>query len=120
MTFKSGALLVIPFPFADLSTTKKRPVLAISSPDNHNEFICLSVTSKSYHQTAIPLTNSDMQNGQIPRDSWIRTDKVFTLSASLVIKSLGEIDQQFWKMLSKNSVIKFIPINNTLTYYFTA
>lgn len=41
-----GDLLLIPFPFTDLSTTKRRPVLALTAADSYGDFIALPVTSR--------------------------------------------------------------------------
>ena len=45
MTCNPGHLVLIPLPYADLSATKKRPVLALTAPDRHGDFIALAVTS---------------------------------------------------------------------------
>ena len=39
MTCNPGHLVLIPLPYADLSATKKRPVLALTAPDRHGDFI---------------------------------------------------------------------------------
>lgn len=86
---EKGSLVLIPFPFSDLATTKKRPVLVLHSNEVHQEIICLAVTTKSYHDNAVRLDADGMGTGTIPKASWIRTDKVFTLSQSIVLKQLG-------------------------------
>lgn len=49
MTFDPGNIVLIQFPFSDLKTGKRRPVLMLTNPDNNGDFIALAVTSKSYH-----------------------------------------------------------------------
>ena len=45
MTCEPGDLVVIPYPYSDLSASKKRPVLVVTAPDRHGDFIALAVTS---------------------------------------------------------------------------
>jgi mRNA interferase MazF len=82
MTFERGGLLLVPFPFADLSAVKRRPVLALTGPDGYGDFIALPVTSRPQTQHAIPITSADMLRGALALQSWIRTDRVVTLNAS--------------------------------------
>ncbi len=46
--FERGDLVLIPFPFSDLSASKKRPVLLVSRPDGYGDFVALAVTSRPY------------------------------------------------------------------------
>jgi mRNA interferase MazF len=54
-----GDLLLIPFPFSDLSATKRRPVLALTAPDSYGDFIALPVTSRPQTEHGLPVTASD-------------------------------------------------------------
>lgn len=85
-----GSIALVPFPFSDLKSSKKRPVLALTSPDGNGDFIALAVTSKGYHAGAIELNQDSMQSGVLPCRSWVRTDKVFTLSRHLAAKTVGQ------------------------------
>ncbi|OQW99874.1 MAG: hypothetical protein BWK73_49655 [Thiothrix lacustris] len=91
MACKAGEIAVIPFPFADLSSTKKRPVLVLTAPDSNGDFVCLAVTSQGYHDGAVLLEQGGMLSGSLPKTSWVRTDKVFTLSATMIIKTVGQV-----------------------------
>jgi mRNA interferase MazF len=88
-----GDLLLVPFPFTDLSTTKRRPVLAVTAADNYGDFIAIPVTSRPQAEHGLPLAATDMLTGTLPAASWIRTNRIVTLNASLVVKNLGRISE---------------------------
>ena len=54
--FERGDLLLVPFPFSDLSTTKRRPVLALTALDEYGDFIALPVTSRPQAERGVPLS----------------------------------------------------------------
>jgi mRNA interferase MazF len=91
MMFERGDLLLVPFPFSDLSATKRRPVLALTGPDGYGDFIALPVTSRPQAEDGVPLTSADLVRGSLPVPSWIRTDRIVTLNASLVVKLIGRV-----------------------------
>ncbi len=89
--FERGDILLVPYPFSDLSASKRRPVLALTAPDGYGDFIALPVTSRPQAEHGVLLTSADMTRGTLPAQSWIRTDRIVTLSASLVIKTVGTV-----------------------------
>ena len=89
--FEAGALVLLPFPYSDAATSKRRPVLALTKPDEYGDFIGMAVSSRSHHAHVIPLQNESLVEGQLPKPSWIRTDRIVTLNASLVIKAFAKI-----------------------------
>ncbi len=91
--FERGSLLLVPFPFSDLTTTKRRPVLALTPPDAHGDFIALAVTSKPQSDHGMPLAAEHLVEGQLPLASWVRTDRIVTLNASLVVKAFGRVSE---------------------------
>jgi mRNA interferase MazF len=92
--FDRGDLLLVPFPFTDLSATKRRPILVLTKADAYGDFIALPITSRPQLKHAVPLTTSDLLRGSLPAPSWIRTDRVFTLNTSLAVKSFGHVSSQ--------------------------
>lgn len=93
MIFERGELVLVPFPFTDLSAAKRRPVLALTPPDGYGDFNALPVTSRSHHPHVVRISAGDLVTGLLPVASWIRTDRVITLNASLVIKSIARVTE---------------------------
>lgn len=84
-----GCVAVIPFPFTDLSSHKRRPVLVLTAPDTMGDVICMAVTSKAQHGRSVAIRPGDFATGTLPVASFIRADKVYTLSTSLVVREVG-------------------------------
>ncbi len=91
MTCDPGDLVLIAFPFSDFSSHKKRPVLVMTSPDRYGDFIGLAVTSTPMQESAIFLEPSAMIEGILPKPSWVRLDKVYTLDTGTVVKKIGKV-----------------------------
>ena len=88
--FEAGALVLLPFPFSDATTVKRRPVLALTRPDEYGDFIGMAVSSRAHHANSVPLRDDSLQEGYLPKASWIRVDRVVTLNAGLVIKIVAK------------------------------
>lgn len=95
MMYSQGDILLVPIPFTDLTSVKKRPVVVISK-DTYNsqteDIIVAAVTSNirgiKYEEI---FDNEDMSEGKIPTISCIRTDKIYTLSKEIILKKYGKI-----------------------------
>jgi mRNA interferase MazF len=89
-----GDLLLVPFPFSDLSAIKRRPVLALTAPDSYGDFIALPVTSRPQAEHGLLIAGSDLVTGSLPAQSWVRTNRIVTLNISLVIKIVGRVSDR--------------------------
>lgn len=93
--YERGCIALIPFPFSDLSTTKRRPVLMLTSPDSRGDFLAMPITSKHPIGPSIAINAGPLEvAGSIPLDSWIKTNSAFSLSTSLLVKSIGQISEK--------------------------
>jgi len=92
--FERGDLLLVPFPFTDLSAVKRRPVLAVTIPDSYGDFIAIPVTSRTQAEHGLPLAATDLLMGTLPAASWVRTNRIVTLNASLVVKNVGRVSER--------------------------
>lgn len=94
--YKQGDILIIPIPFSDLTSNKKRPVLVVSNSEYNNkteDLIVMAITSnlesKDY---TILFTNEDLTEGSLKLTSCIRVDKIYTLSKNIVVKKFGLVN----------------------------
>ncbi len=102
MICKPGDLVGILFPYSDLATKKRRPVLVLTAPDRHGDFMGLAVTSVETEVSAVEIVKEDMETGTLPRKSWIRYDKLFTLSSDIISKTYGSIKNQSREAVTEN------------------
>ena len=92
--FKQGEILLIPVPFSNLSSVKKRPVLVLSNNTYNSlskDIIVIAITS-NLTQEGIEISNNDLINGSLPKKSIVKIDKVYTLESSIVVKRIGKIN----------------------------
>ena len=102
---KRWDVILVPFPFTDLTTIKKRPSLVIS-PDsfNFNEDIVIAfITSNIPSQMrAGDYKIKDLQITGLPKPSIIRM-KFATINKTIIVKKLGNLSEKdslnFQKML---------------------
>lgn len=90
-----GEIVRIPFPFSDLATTKRRPVLALTPADEYGDFIGVAITSKSASAGALPIGAADLARGALPLASWVRPTKLFTITATLASEPVAAVTPQF-------------------------
>jgi len=92
--FVKGDVLVIEYPYSDLKTYKRRPVLIIKVPKG-DDIIAVQITSSSYEESVeIPLSNNDFKHGNLNRESFIRIDKISSIEKSLIKYKLGSLKQE--------------------------
>lgn len=93
--YKQGDILLIPIPFSDLTSSKKRPVLVLSNNDYNSrtaDIMVAAITSNlAVKDYIVMLTSSDLDEGTLKVNSCIRTDKIYTLSQSIVIGKFGAV-----------------------------
>ena len=110
--FDQGEILLIPVPFSNLSSVKKRPVLVLSN-NIHNsssrDIIVIAITS-NLAQEGLELSNNDLIDGFLPKKSIIKFDKVYTLESGIVIKKIGKINNGVFSRVFNKFVKLITPI----------
>ena len=101
MKYSQGDILLVPLPFTDLSSQKRRPVLVLSKDDYNNvvdDLIVAAITSNiDTKPFIVQLTNDDMADGKLKTASCIRADKIYTLSQDIVVKRFGKVKTEIFE-----------------------
>ena len=88
-----GSVVLLPFPFADLSASKLRPALLVAE-SGRGDWVCVQITSQPYADLrAVTLSDADFHAGSLNRISFVRPGKLFTANQSLFRRSVGNIRQ---------------------------
>lgn len=89
--FVKGEVVVLPFPFSDLSEAKRRPALVIVSLEGDDVILC-QITSKSVSDSyAIELAETDFADGKLSKDSNIRPNRIFTADSKIILYRVGKL-----------------------------
>lgn len=91
MTLSPGDIVLVDVQFTDQTAVKQRPVLVLRAPDANDDFVVAPITSQPGHINTVELTPADLAKGSLPKMSWIRADKVFTVHVSTVVRTYGAV-----------------------------
>ncbi|MBI1735190.1 MAG: type II toxin-antitoxin system PemK/MazF family toxin [Candidatus Rokubacteria bacterium] len=82
-------MVLVPFPFSDLSQAKLRPAVALADVGRGDWILC-QVTSNPYGDPrAVHLTASSFSSGSLRSDSYARPGKLFTASRDLMVAEVA-------------------------------
>jgi mRNA interferase MazF len=89
--FVKGDVVVVPFPFSDLSASKKRPTLVVAALTGDDVILC-QITSQSVRdEYAVPLNDTDFANGTLRQLSNIRPNRLFTADSTIILYRVGTL-----------------------------
>lgn len=86
-----GAVVLVHFPFSDLSASKLRPAVVLADAGRGDWILC-QITSNPYaDQDALLLESVDFSSGTLQRNSFARPAKLFTAHTSLMAGRAGQL-----------------------------
>ncbi len=72
MTVSQRSIILVPFPFSDLSSQKRRPAMVVSNKkfnQTSNDIICCAITKNPQPSPeGVSIDNRDMEEGQQLRE----------------------------------------------------
>ena len=94
MNFKAFDVVVVPFPFTDTATTKRRPALVLSDAQAFNlqvgQSVMAMITSAKNSNWPLDIEIQDLASAGLPAPSIVRM-KLFTLDEKLIIRKAGTL-----------------------------
>jgi mRNA interferase MazF len=89
--FVRGNVVVIPFPFSDLSGNKRRPAFVVANVTGDDLIVCQITSRHQYDSFAVPVTAVDFTSGALPVDRFIRPNKLFTACKRIIHSTAGRL-----------------------------
>ena len=93
---EQGDIVLIPIPFTDLSSNKRRPVIVVSNNIYQRSSRDMIVVAMTSNPTAVSygfrIDSNDLARGKLNHPGMVRADKVFTLSQSLIVATFGKVN----------------------------
>jgi len=87
----AGAVVLVPFPFSDLSQAKLRPA-AVLADAGRGDWILSQITSQPYGDArAIALTAASFAVGSLRVTGYVRPGKLFTANHDLMVAQVGSL-----------------------------
>jgi len=89
--FVKGDIVIIPFPFSDLSGSKRRPALVLADLPGNDIILCQITSQQSKDAFAVPLDSAGFAMGSLPVLSNIRPTRIFTADKNIILRKAGTI-----------------------------
>jgi len=90
-TFVKGDVVVVPFPFSDLTNAKRRPALILASLAKNDFILCLITSQTSDESYTTLIEDSDFESGSLNRTSYAKSNRVFTANETLIAYKAGTL-----------------------------
>ena len=105
--FVKGDVVIIPFPFTDLSGRKKRPAFVVADLPGDDIIVCQITSKAKSDPLALTLELCDFNSGGLPVGSFIRPNKLFTADKNIILSATGHLCESKISDVV-NAVIKII------------
>lgn len=96
MIYNQREIVLVPFPYSDLSSAKKKPVLIVSNNTYNKSFpdilVCAITSNSERNEYSIFLADADLEVGILPETSVIKFHK-FTVQQSKILKRFSFINE---------------------------
>ncbi len=93
---EQGDILLVPIPFTDLSSQKRRPVIVVSNNiynQKTTDLVVVAMTSNPVEADySFTITSDDLEKGTLNHPGKVRVDKIYTISKSIVVKTFGRVN----------------------------
>jgi len=89
--FVKGDVVIVPFPFSDLTQAKRRPALVVAELQGNDLILC-QITSQLFRdQYVIAINSDDFESGTLRQSSNIRPNRLFTADQQIVLYKAGHL-----------------------------
>jgi mRNA interferase MazF len=105
--FVKGDVVVIPFPFSDLSGNKRRPALVLATLPGNDIILCQITSRNRKDKFTLALSLADFISGSLPVESYIRPNRIFTADKTIIVRKAGIIKKNVMNTVTETLVELF-------------
>ena len=89
--FIKGDVVVVPFPFSDLTQAKRRPALVIAELEGDDFILCQITSQRIKDKYAVPIEDDDFETGTLKQRSNVRPNRIFTADRHIILYRVGHL-----------------------------
>lgn len=89
--FVKGDVVVVAFPFSDLSSAKRRPALVIATPVGDDVILCQITSRRILDRYAFAIQDADFLSGSLHQESNVRPNRIFTADMHIIRHTAGHL-----------------------------
>lgn len=90
--FVKGDIVVVPFPFSDLSNAKRRPALVVASLRYNDLILCMITSQGTGDSYTTPISDPDFVSGSLNRNSYVKVNRIFTANEKIIAYKAGTLN----------------------------
>lgn len=87
--FGRASIVLVDFPFSDLSDTKFRPAVVLARASPQDWFLCQITSNAAIDERAIEIKDPDFVAGSLRQTSFARPNRIFTDHEKLIRRRVG-------------------------------
>ena len=101
--YNQKEVVLIPFPYSDLTGSKQRPALIISNEKlnkSEDKISCLITSNEPSY--GVLITKDCFLEGELPFKSWIKPHRLFTINTKIIKKKICTLSDNFHEKIVKS------------------
>ena len=92
--FTRGEIVLVKFPFSDLSQVKLRPAVVLTQGEYSDVMLC-QITSRSHRDhPAVTIEKSDFESGALRVTSYARPFRITVVAQSLIVRKVAVLKEE--------------------------
>ncbi len=109
--FTRGDIVLVKFPFSDLSQTKLRPAVVLTQGEYNDVMLCQITSQNQPDKKAVEITASDFESGSLRIASYARPFRITVVAQSLIVKRIAALKVEKHKEIVE-AIIKLLNSGN--------
>jgi mRNA interferase MazF len=87
-----GDVVVVPFPFSDLTQAKRRPALVLAGLDGDDLILCQITSQSVADRYSVMIADADFASGSLKQKSNARPNRLFTADNHIILYKVGKVN----------------------------